>query len=915
MLLLKKLHIGLFLFLGLTNLQNGQPKTFDSNNDSVKTYHPLPIEIEVRVKEKHLPFGLTAKVPADIPRIGIALSGGGSRGFSHIGFLEALEKADIPIDFIVGTSMGSIIGGLYSAGYDLKTLKELLFHSDWNKFTSRKELKRSQLFVDQKLAEDRAVITFRLDGLKPVIPTSISSGQSISSFLNSLVINAPLHVRKSFDELLFRFRAVSTNLVNGKEVVIDKGSLTRAMRASSSVSFFLPPVEYDSLLLVDGGLVANIPALITRRLGSDVVFGSNATSPLRGRDRLRFPWEVAEQLVSIPMERLTTQNLQVVDLLVEPDLEGFTNNDFTDVDKIYLAGKKAAFEKLNEMREVYKKFYKHKFQNDILIGSVSFLEEPNEAEKILQQVFAGKKDIYLSDISFALSEMMRSGKFQYLSAAIDTVGSANIIHVKFRMNEAVKEISVIGSTSIIDSSEAYEYFSSLKDKPFSPFAVLESSLKLLRSYRNKGYSLVEISSIKFIDGSLVINVNEHPVKKIIVKGNNKTNEEVIIREFSIREGEPLKINVIKEGLLNLQATNLFSDVEAEIERVDGNYNLLINVIEKSTNLLRLGLRIDNENFTQVFADLREENLFGSGTELGIIFGGGTRGRSFVVEQKSNRVFDSYLTYKIRLYHRFQDVNVYKDDSTDSPNKFSRVKSGEYRQIYSGFSIGVGTQAKKFGNLIVEGRYESNEIKNKTDYTGEVYRNTISAIKFSLFIDSQNKMPFPTEGFLINSYYETAQKSLGSEIGYTKFLFDYKSYFTYNNIHTISPRFILGFADETLPLSQQFSLGGQYSFFGLRNDEYRGRQLLASSLEYRAKLPFKIFFDTYIKFRYDLGSIWEEQEAIRFKDLRHAIGATISFDTPLGQADFSVGRSFYFVNTFNKNSIKRGPIYFYFTIGY
>jgi NTE family protein len=126
--------------------------------------------------------------------------------------------------------------------------------------------------------------------------------------------------------------------------------------------------------------------------------------------------------------------------------------------------------------------------------------------------------------------------------------------------------------------------------------------------------------------------------------------------------------------------------------------------------------------------------------------------------------------------------------------------------------------------------------------------------------------------------------------------------------------MMGFADKTLPLSEEYSLGGQDSFFGMRADEFRGRQIFLSSLEYRIKLPFEIFFETYFKMRYDLGSTWEVQEQIKFKELKHGVGITLSFDTPFGPADFSIGRSFLFKNIPN-NPVSLGDVYFYFSIGY
>jgi NTE family protein len=192
---------------------------------------------------------------------------------------------------------------------------------------------------------------------------------------------------------------------------------------------------------------------------------------------------------------------------------------------------------------------------------------------------------------------------------------------------------------------------------------------------------------------------------------------------------------------------------------------------------------------------------------------------------------------------------------------------------------------------------------------------VVSLMVSSIIDSQDKYPFPKKGFLVKTSYETAQKVLGGDISYTKFLLDYKNYLPIDDANTLVPGFVIGFADNTLPLGQQFSLGGQNSFFGLRENDYRGRQIFLTSLKYRYFLPFKIFFDTYLSLRYDLGSIWTTRKEIRFKDLRHGIGATVAFDTPLGPADFSVGRSFLFEGRLNRSTILVGPLYFYFTIGY
>src|SRR5690606_4431561 len=155
------------------------------------------------------------------PVVAVALSGGGARGLAQIGVLKALKEADIPIDIIVGTSMGSVIGGLYSAGFSFDEIDSIAREIDWNSLlTLDRESNRRELFVDQKITEDRAIFALRLKGLTPVLPTSINDGQKLSNFLNLLTLQAPIHVNDNFDELRTQFRAVCTDLVSGSPVII-----------------------------------------------------------------------------------------------------------------------------------------------------------------------------------------------------------------------------------------------------------------------------------------------------------------------------------------------------------------------------------------------------------------------------------------------------------------------------------------------------------------------------------------------------------------------------------------------------------------------------------------------------------------------------------------------------------------------
>lgn len=865
---------------------------------------------------KELPFGLSQKIMVGIPKVGLALSGGGARSLSQIGILRALEEKNIPIDIIVGTSMGSIVGGLYSAGYSVSELDSIVRAAKWNDLFAIDQSDRNELFVDQKVTEDRALVSFRIDDFVPLLPKSLSTGQRGAGFLNLLSLNAPIQT-ENFDNLLFKYRAVSTDLIFGREIILDGGPLGTAMQASSSVTFLLPPVKKDTLMLVDGGLVANIPVKETRRLGADIVIAGNSVSPLYQKSELNYPWIIADQLVSIPMQILNEQQLEEADFVIQPELNGVKNSDFFNIDSLIDKGYNAAIKKVDEIeKEFARQFKRNIVGNGKIYRNIFIKEIPEDLKFSFFTEPANRDSISNREILYQLYLIQRTGNYKNVFAEIETFGNASFLSVFVEKNSDVFNYEIVG-VSVFDREWLAQKLSTLINKPFNVQQTIRAALAILKEYKDRGFLLARIDKINFDEtrGTLHIKINEGKIAKVIIRGNGKTKEEVITRELDIKPGEYLKIQEAEKGLANLRSTNLFEQIELAAEPTGEENNVYLNFIERPSSVLRLGMRIDNENFTQLSFDVRDENFLGTGTEIGAIFSGGVRNRSFVLEHRANRVFDTYLTYKLRAFYDFNDVNVYRNDSSKAHNRFSRSKDAEYRQIFFGGSFGIGTQVGRFGNFFVEGKYERDIIKNKSNFAGDIYEINISSIRFSLSIDSQNKYPYPTDGFLIKTFYETAQTALGGDIGYTKFLFDYKSILGLNDPNAFIFRGIIGFADATLPLSQQFSLGGQNTFMGFRENEFRGRQVMIASLEYSHKLPFKIFFDTYVKTRYDIGSIWAQREQIRYKDLKHGIGVTLSFNTPIGPADFSIGKSFYLKDAIPNNTIVWGPAFLYFTIGY
>lgn len=873
---------------------------------------------EVEKKEKILPFGLSTKVPANNPVVALALSGGGARGLAQIGVLKSLVENNIHPNIIVGTSIGAIVGGLYASGYSVDKLQQIAKQTNWlNLLTLSNKGTRKDLFIDQKLKQDRSILTLRLDGFRPVIPTSFNDGQELSNYLNVLTFNAPLNEYENYDRLKSKFRAVCTDLVTGNVVVLKKGSLSKALRASSSVTFFLAPVEYDSLLLVDGGLVANIPIDIARDENPDIVIAVDVTSPLWNEFDLQYPWVVADQIVSIPIKKLNEKQLLNADFVIVPELNNnYTSTNFQSVDSLILLGYKSSNEVVESIKKKINDIYINKISNEkFFFKNVIFDNSFDSTELKFFKHLSEKDSICNIDIQISLDNLFATGYYEDIKLNVLVDSNKSVFSLIKKENPIVKNLMLIG-VSKINNSDISQIFNEIRYRPYNVIKLSEALQQLLLIYKQEGLSLAKVQEIRFEEEQqkLFLFIDEGIISKIVVTGNHNTDEDVIIRELEIEPGEFFNIADVEKGLRNLRSTGLFDFVEITVKEENGENFLNIIVEEKHTGLIRLFNRIDNEYKFQFGFDIREENLLGTGSELGISFFSGIRNRTVSIDQKSNRIFNTYLTYKLSAFHSFQDIYTYHTVPI-SESRFSRMINGEYRQINYGFSISIGSQVEKFGNLIFESKYQIDEIKNLSNIIVVPYKIKYFSFKVSSTVDTQDKFPFPDQGIFLNSYYETAQSFLTSDIGYTTFFINYKNYVPILTDLVFSSNIKWGFADKTFPLSQHFSLGGQNSFWGLRESEFRGRQIFTTSFSYRYKFPFKIFFPTFLMIRYDLGNVWEVQEQIRFKDLKHGIGSSLSFDTPIGPAEFSVGRSFLIKKVLTENKISWGDLLFYFSIGY
>ena len=290
-----------------------------------------------------LPTSLGAQAPADTTQtVGFAFAGGGAKGLAIVGALVALEEAGIYPDVITGTSIGSIVGGLYAMGYSAKELEKISQEIDWASYFDD-GVSRNDVPVEERDRTDRYQLTFALEDGKISIPPGILGGQKIHLLLSRLTI--PVHNLERFDEMQLPFACIATDCATGEAAVLSEGHLPDAMRASMAIPTFFDPAEIDGRLYVDGGVVRNLPVQDAKELGADIVVAFNIGAPLYDNEELTSFTRVLEQIGSYEGARSTATQLMLADYVITPDVNEFNVLSFEAVDTLlargYRAGKAA----------------------------------------------------------------------------------------------------------------------------------------------------------------------------------------------------------------------------------------------------------------------------------------------------------------------------------------------------------------------------------------------------------------------------------------------------------------------------------------------------------------------------------------------------------------------------------------------
>lgn len=297
-------------------------------------------------------FFITLCTPASLlaqrPKVGLVLSGGGAKGISHIGILQAIDSAGLKIDYLTGTSMGSIIGGLYAIGYSGKQIENISDHLDWDAILSNKP-NYADISIDEKDEYGKYSVELGIKDLKPQIGTGLIESEELWLTLNELFL--PVYNIKDFSKFNIPFKCIATDLSDGKAVILSKGEIVTAVRSSMAIPSVFTAIDHESTKLVDGGIIRNFPVTDVKKMGADIVIGVNLFTGLPDISKLNNMLDVFYQITQYRDAEDLVKEKKLCNLIIEPPVEKYSAGSFSSTNEIMLIGK--------EMGKLYYPYFKH----------------------------------------------------------------------------------------------------------------------------------------------------------------------------------------------------------------------------------------------------------------------------------------------------------------------------------------------------------------------------------------------------------------------------------------------------------------------------------------------------------------------------------------------------------------------------
>jgi NTE family protein len=822
-------------------------------------------------------------------RIGIALAGGGAKAAASIGVLKVLHREGIPVDAIAGTSMGAIVGGFAAAGYRPDEIEVIFLQNDLNDLFSDTP-SRAFLTQEQKEAGSRHLLQFSLIGGSFIPPSGLTAGQKLTNLLRSKTLAPSFQAGLDFDRLPIPFRAVATDIETGAAVVIDRGVLSDAMRASSAIPVVFQPVELQGRLLVDGGMSNNLPVDVVRAMGVDLVIAVDPSTRLEKQDRLSSLVEIMNQSISLPVRRETERQAALADIVIAPDTAAYSFAAFERIDEIIGVGEDAARAALPLIREtIAARSGPRPAAERIKVTSLDVRGASTTGEAQIRQTFALllPREATEDDITRTLAEAYRIGIFADMTLELTRQGAAAGAVLTVTENPVVDAIRISGA-DLVPAAEVMEELEGQLGNTLNVTVVKSALERVVKRYRDRGYLLVNVKHTGMeLDGkTFAIAFTEGRVDGVSLEGQRRTQQSLLRRETRTAVGKPLNFDTLEEDIQHLYALNFFESLNVNIaDSGMGGVLLSVKIREKPRGTLRLGFRYDLEDSFTGLADLSVDNLDGKGIKLFLNtrFGNYT---DLVLGYRSPVLINTYFVHSLQTFYYDRIYALYTDQR----------KTGELEVSRTGVDFAFGYQWFRFGDTYLRYRYESDRSVNI--YGAPTVKNParISSLAFLSTIDTRDRNTFPRNGMLFKGSYETASPSYGGDLDFRKAAIAGEGFLPLAARHTAIVNAAAGFGSGELPYQEQFGIGGAdtllgYPLLGYHRREFVGANLLGASVTYRWKMSeyhLKVVKALYLMLSGGVANVWDNRDDMSPRDLRKGAGIGLHADTVIGPVRLDVG---------------------------
>jgi len=376
------------------------------------------------------------------PKIGLVLSGGGAKGMAHVGVIRYLEKAGIRPDYIVGTSMGAVIGGLYSLGYTADELEEIILSVDWDLMISNR-VEFNSIAFEEKAYYNRYLVELPIKKGKIAVPSGLIEGQKLSEVLQ--YYTWPANKYDNFDEFPIPFRCLATDISTGQEIIFDKGYLHDAIRSSIAIPTAFTPFDLDSTSVVDGGVVNNFPVNVVKDMGADIVIGVNVSD--EDFSSVEDLGGFAGILMQVAMSRSlskTKGNIAECDIYIKPDLQKYSTGSFGNYKEILALGDAAGKKYFDDFRNLADSLGRRDIvlglgfeESPIKINGIEFVGNKLFSKNLLQLKFdiAVGSTVTRDDIQKGIDRVYGVNGFYKVDFSLIPSGVENSYNLKIRLKE------------------------------------------------------------------------------------------------------------------------------------------------------------------------------------------------------------------------------------------------------------------------------------------------------------------------------------------------------------------------------------------------------------------------------------------------------------------------------------------------